>query len=81
MGLTFNVAMDYDNDSSNLTLDAALTSMFSIKAYPTTVIIDSYGLIAEAEEGAVTATDKWTQTFDKYILLQNSQVLQTVCLM
>ena len=67
MGLTFNVAMDYDNDSSNLTLDAALTSMFSIKAYPTTVIIDSYGLIAEAEEGAVTATDKWTQTFDKYI--------------
>ncbi len=67
MGLSFNVAMDYDNDQSNLTLDAALTSMFQIKAYPTTVIIDSYGLIAEAEEGAVTATEKWTQTFDKYI--------------
>ena len=67
MGLTFNVAMDYDNDKSNLTLDAALTTMFSVVAYPTTVVIDSYGLIVEREEGAVTATDKWTQTFDKYI--------------
>lgn len=66
-GLSFNVAMDYDNNPDNLTIDAALTSMFSVKAYPTTVVIDSYGLIAEVEEGAVTATEKWTQSFDKYI--------------
>ncbi len=67
MGLTFNVTLDYDRDTSNLTLDPALTLMFGVTAYPTTVIIDSYGLIAEIGEGAVTDTSKWTQTFDKYL--------------
>ena len=67
MGFNFYTALDYDYDDSNLTMDPALTLMFGVKAYPTTVIIDRYGLIAELEEGAVTATEKWTQTFDKYI--------------
>ena len=67
MNISFNVAMDYDFDKSNLTADPALTTMFGINAYPTTVIIDSYGLIAEIGVGAVTALDKWTQTFDKYV--------------
>ena len=66
-GLNFFVAMDYDSDKSNLTMDPALTRMFNITGYPTTVVIDSYGLIANVEVGAVTATEKWTQTFDKYI--------------
>lgn len=67
MGLNFNVALDYDRDESSITLDPALTLMFGVKAYPTTVIIDSYGLIAEIGEGSVTDTSKWTQTFDKYL--------------
>jgi len=67
MGLSFNVAMDYDYNPSNLTMDPALTSMFGVNAYPTTVIVDRYGLIAEIEPGAVTSTEKWTQAFDKYI--------------
>ncbi len=67
MGLNFNVALDYDRDESSITLDPALTLMFGVQAYPTTVIIDSYGLIAEIGEGAVTDTSKWTQTFDKYL--------------
>lgn len=67
MGLNFNVALDYDQDESSITLDPALTLMFGVAAYPTTVIIDSYGLIAEVGEGAVTDTSKWTQTFDKYL--------------
>ena len=67
MGLTFNVAPDYDGDTSNLTMDPALTSMFYIEGYPTTVVIDRFGLIAEVEPGAVTDIEKWTQTFDKYI--------------
>ena len=67
MGFNFFTAIDYDYDDTNLTMDAALTAMFSVDAYPTTVIIDRYGLIAELEEGAVTATEKWTETFDKYI--------------
>ena len=66
-GLNFYVALDYDFDQTNLTIDAALTTMFGITGYPTTVVIDSYGLIADVEVGSVTATEKWTSTFDKYI--------------
>ncbi|MBQ4570077.1 MAG: redoxin domain-containing protein [Bacilli bacterium] len=67
MGLTFDVALDIDGDTENLTFDPLFTNQFSISAYPTTIFIDSYGLIAEIGVGAVTATDKWTQTFDKYL--------------
>lgn len=67
MGLTFNVALDYDADKTNITLEPALTTMFGINAYPTSVFIDRYGLIADVEVGSITATDKWQQTFDKYI--------------
>lgn len=67
MGLTFDVALDLDGDTQNVTFDPLLTTQFGVNAYPTTFIIDSYGLIAEIGVGAVTATDKWTQTFDKYI--------------
>ena len=67
MGITFDVALDLDGDTKNLTFDPLLTTQFGVNAYPTTFIIDSYGLIAEIGVGAVTATDKWTQTFDKYI--------------
>ena len=67
MNLSFDVAMDYDYDTTNLTADPALNTMFSVTGYPTTVVIDSFGLIADIEVGAVTATEKWTQTFDKYI--------------
>ena len=67
MGITFDVALDLDGDTQNLTFDPLLTNQFGVTAYPTTFIIDSYGLIAEIGVGAVTATDKWTQTFDKYI--------------
>ena len=67
MGLDFDVALDYDFDGSNLTLDPALTTMFGISGYPSTVIIDSFGLIAEIESGAVLGVEKWTQSFDKYL--------------
>lgn len=67
MGLNFNVAFDYDMNKDNLTMDPALTTFFSIEAYPTTVVIDKYGLIAEIGKGAVTDTNKWTQLFDTYL--------------
>ena len=66
-GLSFHVAMDYDMNPNNLTADPALTTMFGVTGYPTTVVVDSYGLIAKIEVGAITALDKWTQTFDAYI--------------
>ena len=65
--ITFNVAMDYDFDNSNLTADPALTTLFSVEGYPITVLIDSYGLIADIMVGAETVTEKWTSTFDKYL--------------
>lgn len=68
MGLPFNVAMDYDFDKTNNSIDPALHDMFNVNAYPTTVVVDQYGLIAELAVGAVTGTDKWTQEFDKYLV-------------
>ncbi len=65
--ITFNVAPDYDADPSSVGMEPALTTMFGITGYPTTVIIDRFGLIAQIEEGAQTSPDKWMQTFDKYI--------------
>ena len=67
MNLNFDVVMDYDSNTNNLTMDPALTRMFGITGYPTTVVIDSYKLIADIHEGSITSTEKWTQTFDKYI--------------
>jgi len=67
-GITFNVAMDYDFDESNLTADPALTQLFSVEGYPTTVMVDSFGLIADITVGAETETVKWTSTFDKYLV-------------
>ena len=66
-GLSFNVSTDLDGDSSNLTFEPLLTTMFGVTGFPTTVIIDSFGLIAEIEDGAVIGVEKWTQSFDKYI--------------
>ncbi len=67
LNINFNVAMDYDLDPDVLGMDPALTTMFNILAYPTTVVIDKYGLIAEIGEGGVPDKDKWTQLFDTYI--------------
>jgi hypothetical protein len=40
--------------------------MFSVSAYPTTVIIDRYGVIAYLDSGAVTEQSKWESMFAKY---------------
>lgn len=66
-GISFNVAPDYDLDDSNLTMDPALTLMFGIEGYPSTVVIDKFGLIASIHSGAITTEEKWTQTFDEYL--------------
>lgn len=68
MHLSFNVAMDFDYDLTNSSIDPALHDMFAINAYPTTIIIDQYGLIAELAVGAVVGVEKWTQEFDKYLV-------------
>ncbi len=44
-----------------------ICSMFGIKAAPTSVFIDRYGLIGMIEKGAITSIDKWTGVFDEYL--------------
>lgn len=67
MGLSFNVCLDNDANDEDITFEPELTKMFGIYEYPTTYIIDRYGLIAYHEGGAILATEKWTQTFDVFL--------------
>ncbi|MBO5711972.1 MAG: TlpA family protein disulfide reductase, partial [Acholeplasmatales bacterium] len=67
MGLDFNVALDNDANTSTVVTEPLLTTMFGVNSYPTTVIIDKYGLIAELEPGAILGVDKWVTAFDEYI--------------
>ena len=61
----FTVDMVLDNVSDDGY--PVLTSMFEVKAFPTTVVIDRFGSISLIEEGAVTNINEWTALFDKYI--------------
>lgn len=43
-----------------------LNNSFSVAAFPTTVIIDRYGMIAEKMSGSETSVNTWTTLFNKY---------------
>lgn len=55
-GLSFPVGLDR----------LGLCTAFGLSAYPTTIIIDRYGLIAARETGGQPSTAYWTQLFNKY---------------
>lgn len=57
MGLTFPIAKD----------NIGLFTAFGFSGTPSTVIIDRYGMIALAEEGAIIGTRYWTNGFDYFI--------------
>lgn len=42
------------------------TSIFDVSAYPTTVVIDRYGMISLVEVGATTSKGAWINLFDYY---------------
>jgi peroxiredoxin len=46
--------------------DYSLSSTFGVTGYPTTIIIDKYGVIRMVESGARTYLDYWTWLFDQY---------------
>lgn len=55
--LSFDVATDDD---------ASLAVAFGIEAYPTSVVIDRYGMIALIEDGAITSQKPFTVMFDHF---------------
>ena len=60
------------NEASDLTL-----SKFPSEGYPTTVIIDRYGVICMIEVGAVLGESKWKNVFDHFVGDDYKQTLIT----
>lgn len=60
-GLTFTMASVPNNWTSAFDVNGA-----NVDGYPTTVIIDRYGVICMIEEGALTALRYWTSLFDHF---------------
>lgn len=56
LGLTFPMGVD----------DQGMTSAFSVASFPTTVVIDRYGMIAYRSVGNETKESFWTNLFNKY---------------
>lgn len=54
---TFN--MGYDN--------AGLTQAFNVAGFPTTVVVDRYGVVAYATSGNDTSADSWKNLFETYV--------------
>ncbi len=54
---------DFVNDSD---IFADYNAAFSVKAYPTTVVIDRYGAIAHVETGSVPSRSAWENMFNHY---------------
>ena len=66
--LTFDVASDDD---------ALLAMAFGIENYPTSVVIDRYGMISLIEEGAITSQKPFTVIFDHFTATKYDQQVIT----
>lgn len=55
-GLTFHCARD----------NAGITGAFGVTAFPTTVVIDRYGVIAEVHVSSIPQESAWKALFNKY---------------
>ncbi len=56
-GLTVALCQDFAN----------LTSYFSVQSFPTTIIIDRFGVVAFRESGSIPQESVWKNMFEKYI--------------
>ncbi len=61
--LSFDFCMDYVFGNN----EPALTTMFNVSGFPTTVVIDKYANISYLESGYCTDPEKWCGLFDEYI--------------
>ena len=66
-GLTFDVALDEDS----------LYAAFGVEGYPTSVIIDRYGVITFIESGAITSERDFDQIFKHFTADDYNQILVT----
>lgn len=57
---------NYDLTFPMVSCDYSLSLAFGVTGYPTTVIIDKYGVIRSVESGARVYLDYWTSLFDYY---------------
>ena len=57
MGLTFDVAVDTGR---------VMNTHFNVAGYPTSVMIDRYGVVCEIEAGGITDVNIFRQLFDQY---------------
>ncbi len=56
-------SFDFVNNSETFQI---YNSAFNVKAYPTTVIIDRYGVIAHVETGSIPSLSAWENMFSYY---------------
>lgn len=55
-------SFDFAYDDNDIT-----TKYFNVTGFPTSVIIDRYGIITEIHEGAIVTKEDFTNIFEKYI--------------
>ena len=67
MGLTFDVAKDF----------TSLTSAFSVEGYPTSIVVDRYGVITMIEAGAITSERAFDVLFEHFTSDEYKQMLIT----
>ena len=58
---------EFDLTSFDMAKDLTLISQFDVKAYPTTFIIDRYGVVVKREESAILSVKDFTNLLDRYI--------------
>ena len=68
-----NMALTFDMVSC----PATWAAVFDVQGYPTTVVVDRYGMICLVESGALLAERYWTTMFDHFIAEDYQQRLLT----
>lgn len=79
MGDTNKAVKDYKAANNLPTLplgidNIGLTSNFGVTAFPTTVVIDRYGLIAFKSSGSEPTLEFWTSLFSEFTADDYSQI-------
>lgn len=58
---------EFDLTSFDMAKDLTLISQFGINAFPTSIIIDRYGVVVKKEESALLSVKDFTSLLDRYI--------------
>ncbi len=61
---TYRLSNDYAIPMAKV--DASLVTSFNVQYYPTSVIVDRYGMISVIEQGAITYEEPFVEAFDHF---------------